>query len=157
MPAPDRLSRFAAALLAAFPARADLARAVGFGLNQNLNALAPEPADLATTVFALRQWAAAHDQLADLLTAALAANPDSPPLQALREQWPALAPAPTGGPFCGPYHPTPLFVGRDAELARLHALLAAGALPALTGTGGLGKGRYLRYYTNNFFLPGWWV
>src|SRR5579859_324389 len=149
MPAPDRLSRFASALLAAFPARVELARAVQFGLNQNLNVLAPEPADLAATIFALLQWAEAHAQLAALLTAALAANPDSPPLRALREQWPALGDAASaGGPFCVPYYSNPQFVGRDAELARLHELLEAGQLPALIGTGGIGKTQLAVEYTH---------
>jgi len=136
---PLLLQAFAAALLAAFPARADLARAVQFHLGQNLNALAPEAAGLADTVFALLTWAQAQDKLPDLLTAALKDNPTSLPLQALREQWPVLAPAPSGGPFGVPYYPNPQFVGREAELERLHDLLQAGQIPALTGTGGMGK------------------
>jgi tetratricopeptide (TPR) repeat protein len=51
-----------------------------------------------------------------------------------------LPAAPPGGPpFVVPYPPNPLFTGREAELARIGALLDSGAAVAVVGTGGLGK------------------
>jgi Tfp pilus assembly protein PilF len=51
----------------------------------------------------------------------------------------APAPAPAAPAFTVPYPPNPLFTGRDAELARIAAGLAAGRAVAVVGAGGLGK------------------
>jgi tetratricopeptide (TPR) repeat protein len=52
----------------------------------------------------------------------------------------ASAPAQAAAPaFTVPYPPNPLFTGRDAELARIAAGLAAGRAVAVVGAGGLGK------------------
>src|SRR5262245_24628212 len=48
-------------------------------------------------------------------------------------------PSPQPPPFAIPYSPNPLFVGREAELARLEELLAQGKTPAVQGPGGMGK------------------
>jgi tetratricopeptide (TPR) repeat protein len=53
---------------------------------------------------------------------------------------PASAPAQAAAPaFTVPYPPNPLFTGREAELARIAAGLAAGRAVAVVGAGGLGK------------------
>src|SRR5690348_10783663 len=53
---------------------------------------------------------------------------------------PVPPPAPSAAPaFTVPYPPNPLFTGREAELARIAAGLAAGRAVAVVGAGGLGK------------------
>ncbi|MFO0652996.1 MAG: pentapeptide repeat-containing protein [Polyangiales bacterium] len=61
------------AIVAAFPSRAELARAVRFGLGENLDVVADEGA-LADVVFKLIQWAEAHGRVDDLITAAQQLN-----------------------------------------------------------------------------------
>jgi hypothetical protein len=68
------------ALLSAFPARSDLARMIGFGLNENLDAIAGGTS-LSDTVFNLIQWATAQGRLEDLINAALSDNPGNPALK----------------------------------------------------------------------------
>lgn len=46
--------------------------------------------------------------------------------------------------------PSSVFVGREAELARLHELLAAGRIPVVTGSGGTGKSELVRQYAARF-------
>ncbi len=70
-------------LLTAFPTRAALARMVRFELGQQLDVLTTS-SSLSDTVFELIQWAQSHD--ADLLQAAIAANPDHKGLRTFAAQ-----------------------------------------------------------------------
>lgn len=99
---PD-LERFFQALLSAFPEQASLARAIAFGMNENLAAIAT--GNLRDTVFALLRWARSQGRLAELLKATLEANPSNPSLRqfaesvgflrATQEKAPGQAEAPT--------------------------------------------------------------
>ena len=51
---------------------------------------------------------------------------------------------------CTVTNPSNVFFGRDAELARLHALLAAGKAPVVTGPGGTGKSELAFQYAKRY-------
>ncbi len=70
---------------AAFPSRSELMRLTLYELGENLDELAPTT-NLNDAVLELIRWAQAHDRLADLLQAAVAANPDNTGLRAFVAQ-----------------------------------------------------------------------
>src|SRR5436305_14832839 len=72
-----------AALLAAFPTLGDLTEMVRYGLDIALAEVVPTGGSLREVVFNLNQWAEARGRLADLVEAALAANPGNPQLKIL--------------------------------------------------------------------------
>jgi len=70
------------ALLSAFPTRADLAMLVTIELDAHLDAITTAP-NLRADLFALVQWAIAHNRLNDLLAGARRQNPGNARLRAL--------------------------------------------------------------------------
>ncbi|HMA33850.1 MAG TPA: CHAT domain-containing protein [Chloroflexia bacterium] len=94
----DQRKTFHQALLAAFPTYNDLAQMVNFELDENLEAIT-DSRDLRQAGFRLISWAQAHGKLADLIAAALAANPDNPQLQAFRQYIPGAGSPADGSPI----------------------------------------------------------
>ena len=83
------------------------------------------------------QHEASGTRLAEHLAALRAAVETE--LQQLTPSSPPAIACPSSGPFSLPYPRNPCFVGREAELARLETLFQDGTIPALAGSGGLGK------------------
>jgi Effector-associated domain 1/NB-ARC domain len=134
------VKRLQEALLAAFPTRSTLAQMVRVGLDENLEAIAA-PGDLRAAVFQLLVWAESRGHVPALLACARRENPGNAALRTFAEE---LAGERVPAPFHVPFLPNPSFVGREDDLARLHALLQKGAAvgvrpAALTGMGGIGK------------------
>lgn len=77
----EQLKGLSAALCAAFPSSADLKRMIRFELGENPNIVAGEAPNLAHGVYNLIEWALAHDKMADLIHAAVEANPDNTELR----------------------------------------------------------------------------
>lgn len=152
-----------AALISAFPSRAELARAVRHGLGVSLNAITPE-SDLEATVFALLEWAEAKDGLNELLEAACKENPGNPALMMSLSK--ARAWSVTSIPRALP--PRRLFVGRESEIDAIRrALERSGqstiAQASLWGLGGVGKTALALEYAHRTLERGdcpagvWWL
>lgn len=89
-----RLERLHAALLDAFPGKAELQQLVKFHLDQNLETIAGGE-NLSDITFNLLMWAEAEGRLDELVAAALHANPDNPSLKQFAQDYPLPAPLPT--------------------------------------------------------------
>lgn len=108
--------QLATALMSAFPTRAKLERMVAHQLNENLNAIAPENADLTATTFTLVQWAVSKGKLHALINGAQQECQDNPYLAAI-----AVPPPPSpASPALG-VTPSPQ---REPTRASLRRLLA---------------------------------
>lgn len=81
----EQQGRLHDALLAAFPDVGSLRRMVGFGLNQNLDAIA-NIGKLSDTVFDLLKWAISRGKIAAVVVAARNSNPDNPALRSIAEE-----------------------------------------------------------------------
>ncbi|HMA34468.1 MAG TPA: effector-associated domain EAD1-containing protein, partial [Chloroflexia bacterium] len=113
-PEPAYQEALQAALLAAFPTRAELAAMVQFGLGQNLPTIA-EGANLAEAVAQLCTWAEDQAGLAALVAAARQANPTNARLATVASQydWAALDRQRWAPPRC-PYPGMRPFTAADA-------------------------------------------
>lgn len=137
-----RLEKFEEVLLDAFPRRTDLERLILFGLDEDLDTIA-SGTDLKATAFAVLKWAKARGKLDRLLEQARRMNPDNPLLRRFAEE---------GAPFLVPFAMNPEFVGRDADLDRLHRILTSGppstCRAAVVGMGGVGKTQLVVEYAH---------
>src|SRR5262249_19743442 len=112
--------------------RNDLEQMILFGLGQELDGIV-SGANQKDTIFAVLKWARARGKLDCLLDKACAKNPDNLALRAVAED---------RAPFMVSFAKDSSFVGRRADLDRLHQRLQGSADPcrvALVGMGGIGK------------------
>ena len=129
----ERLKRFQEALLDAFPQRVELEELLSYGLDENLDTITSETRPQAALFVALK-WVKTRGKLDRLLEHARRTNPENPVLRAFAEE---------KAPFLVPFAKDPEFVGRGADLERLHRILKNGTADirraALVGMGGVGK------------------
>jgi WD40 repeat protein len=129
----ERLKRFQEALLDAFPQRLELEELLAYGIDENLDTITSEARPQAALFVALK-WVKTRGKLDRLLEHACRTNPENPVLRALAEE---------KAPFLVPFAKDPEFVGRGADLDRLHRVLKRGTTgirrAALVGMGGVGK------------------
>jgi uncharacterized protein YjbI with pentapeptide repeats len=131
----EAFQRLQEKLLAAFPARSDLALLVRIGLDENLEAICA-PGNLRDTIFELLTWAEARGRLDELLAAVEAAR------AAARIR---PTPAPPLPPLPSPPRAPGSFVGREEDLKKLQAMFvvdparAGSPIVAIHGLGGIGK------------------
>ncbi len=128
-----RMERLLEALLDAFPQRVAIDQLLWFGFKENLDAITND-FTLSGAFFAVIRWACARGYLDRLLEEACRRNSGNPKLRALADD---------KAPFLVPFPKDTEFVGRGADLDRLHQLLQNGAFgarrAALVGMGGVGK------------------